>query len=64
MVWVWEKEQLRLTPNTWVVGDDGDIVRCMWPWGVHEAPALSTGVEVPWRHCGGAAGKAMNLLEM
>ena len=31
MVWGWEKEQLRLTPNTWVVGDDGDIVRCLWP---------------------------------
>ena len=57
MVWGWGKEQLRLTPNTWVVGDDGEIVRCMWPWGVREAPALSTVVEVPWRHWQGAAGR-------
>ena len=55
---------MRVTPNTWVVGDDGEIVRCMWPWGVHEAPALSTGVEVPWRHWQGAAGEAVGQVDL
>lgn len=62
MVWGLEKEQLRLSPDTWVVGGDGEVVRCMWPCGVREA--LNTGVEVPGRHQRGAAGEAVGHVDL